>query len=173
MADDSTIPFPSPMTPAAGRAEVFVRYLDFYRETVLAKAAGLPEAELRSSRLPSGWTPLELLKHLRFVELRWLEWGFQGRDVAEPWGDRKDDRWHVDPSESLADLTAALRAQGVRTTAVITGNDLEAVGRPGPRWAGDDPAGLERICFHLLQEYARHAGHLDVVVELAGGPVGE
>ncbi|WP_430783481.1 DUF664 domain-containing protein [Actinoplanes sp. G11-F43] len=167
------IPFPSPMVPASGRAEVFVRYLDYYRETVIAKTAGLPEAELRSSRLPSGWTPLELLKHLRFVELRWLEWGFQGRPVDDPWGDRRDDRWFVDPSEQAADLAAALRAQGAHTTAVITGNDLGAAGRPGPRWDGADPADLERICFHLLQEYARHAGHLDIVTELAGGPVGE
>ncbi|GAA4929410.1 DUF664 domain-containing protein [Actinoplanes utahensis] len=169
----SAIPFPSPMTPAAGHAEVFVRYLDYYRETLLAKAAALPAAELRASRLPSGWTPLELLKHLRWVELRWLEWGFQGSAVEDPWGDRRDDRWHVEPAETLDDLAAALRAQGAHTTAVITGSDLTAAGRPGPRWAGAEPATLERICLHLIQEYARHAGHLDIVAELAGGPTGE
>ena len=167
------IDFPSPTGPAAGRADVFTRYLDFYRETLLEKTAALPEAERRSSRLPSGWTPLELLKHLRFVELRWIEWGFQGRDVGDPWGDRRDDRWHVGAAETLAELAAALRAQGAHTTAVITGTDLDAVGRPGPRWDGADPATLERICFHLVQEYARHLGHLDVVAEIAGGPTGE
>ena len=47
------------------------------------------------------------------------------------------------------------------------------MGQPGERWSGNDPATLERVLFHLLQEYARHIGHLDIVSELAGGPVGE
>ncbi|MBG0560250.1 mycothiol transferase [Actinoplanes aureus] len=168
-----TIEFPSPTDPAADRAEVFVRYLDYFRESLLAKVSALPEAELRSSRLASGWTPLELVKHLRWVELRWIEWGFQGRPVGDPWGDRRDDRWHVADSETVDELAAALRAQGVHTAAVITGTDLAAIGQPGPRWDGAPPPPLERICFHLVQEYARHLGHLDIVAELAGGPVGE
>ncbi|MGY4682759.1 mycothiol transferase [Micromonospora aurantiaca (nom. illeg.)] len=44
---------------------------------------------------------------------------------------------------------------------------------PGERWDGADPASLERVLFHLVQEYARHLGHLDIVAELAGGPTGE
>ena len=167
------MPFPSPMVPAAGHAEVFVGYLDFFRETVLSKVSALAEDELRRSRLPSGWTPLELLKHLRYVELRWIEWGFEGRDVGEPWGDRREDRWYVAPEETRDDLTAALRTQGAHTRAVICGTDLTAVGAPGPRWEGAPPAPLERILFHLVQEYARHLGHLDIVTELAGGPTGE
>jgi hypothetical protein len=43
------------------------------------------------------------------------------------------------------------------------------VGQPGDRWDGADPATLERVLFHLLQEYARHLGHLDIVTELATG----
>jgi uncharacterized damage-inducible protein DinB len=168
-----TLPFPSPMVPAAGHAELFVRYLDFFRDTVLSKVSALAEDELRRSRLPSGWTPLELLKHLRYVELRWIEWGFEGRDVGEPWGDRREDRWYVAPEETRDDLMAALRTQGAHTRAVITGTDLTAVGAPGPRWEGEPPAPLERVLFHLLQEYARHLGHLDIVTELAGGPTGE
>ncbi|MEU4427489.1 DUF664 domain-containing protein [Actinoplanes sp. NPDC024001] len=168
-----TIEFPSPTVPAADRSEVFVRYLDYFRESLLAKVASLPEPELRSSRLASGWTPLELVKHLRWVELRWIEWGFQGRAVPDPWGDRRDDRWHVPAGESLAELAEALRGQGAHTAAVISGCDLSEIGQPGPRWDGAAPPPLERICFHLLQEYARHLGHLDIVAELAGGPVGE
>jgi len=166
-------PFPSPTVPAGGRAEVFLRYLDFFRETTAAKASALPEDELRRSRLASGWTPMELLQHLRYVELRWIEWGFEGRDVGDPWGDRRDDRWHVAPDETLDDLVTALRAQGAHTRAVVESADLDAVGAPGPRWDGAAPPPLERVLFHLLQEYARHLGHLDIVAELAGGPVGE
>ncbi|RKN41446.1 DinB family protein [Micromonospora endolithica] len=168
-----SLTFPSPTLPADGRAEVFLRYLDFFRETVIAKVAALPEAEARRSRLPSAWTPLELVKHLRHVELRWIEWGFQGREVDQPWGDWRDGRWQVTPTETRAGLIAALRAQGAHTRAVVTAADLDAYGAPGPRWEGAAPASLERVLFHLVQEYARHTGHLDVVVEVAGGPVGE
>ncbi|MFI7595354.1 DinB family protein [Micromonospora sp. NPDC049359] len=167
------IAFPEPTAPAGSRTEVFLRYLDYFRESVVAKVSALDEAELRSSRLPSGWTPLELLTHLRHVERRWIEWGFQGRDVAEPWGDRRNDRWYVAPDETRDDLVAALRAQGAHTTDVVSAHDLAEIGAPGPRWDGADPASLERVLFHLVQEYARHLGHLDVVAELAGGPTGE
>jgi uncharacterized damage-inducible protein DinB len=168
-----TIPFPSPMVPASGQAEVFLRYLDFFRETVLSKVSALPDDELRRSRIPSGWTPLELLKHLRYVELRWIEWGFQGVEVEEPWGDQRGDRWYVTPDETRDVLVAALRAQGTHTAIVVASNELTTVGEPGPRWEDAPPAPLERVLFHLLQEYARHLGHLDIVAELAGGPVGE
>lgn len=167
------MPFPEPTIPAESRAEVFLRYLDYFRERVLAKTAALPEQELRSSRLPSGWTPLELVKHLRYVELRWIEWGFQGLDIEEPWGDQRDERWHVAPDETLDDLLAALRAQGERTRAAVAANDLSTVGVPGPHWEGADPPPLERVLFHLMQEYARHLGHLDIVAELAGVAVQE
>jgi hypothetical protein len=146
-----TEPFPEPTTPASSRTEVFLRYLDYFRARLAAKLTALPPADLTSSALPSGWTPLELLKHLRYVELRWLEWGFEGRrDVGDPWG-----------------------GQAARSRAVIESHDLSELGQPGPRWDGADPATLERILFHLLQEYARHLGHLDVVTELATGAAEE
>ncbi len=167
------MPFPSPMDPVASRSEVFLRYLDYFRSVLVGKLKGLRDAELRSSRLPSGWTPVELLKHLTFVELRWLEWGFEGRAVPEPWGDRKDDRWYVAPSETLDDLVTALHAQAATSRAIVEAHDLDEVGRPGERWDGAEPATLERVLFHLLHEYARHLGHLDIVRELADGRVGE
>jgi uncharacterized damage-inducible protein DinB len=167
------VPFPEPTTPAGSRAEVFLRYLDFFRSRLTAKLESLPEDDLRLSRLPSGWTPLELLKHLRYVELRWLEWGFEGRAFQDPWADRQGGRWHVGPDETLAGLLAGLTEQAARTRAIIEAHDLDEAGRPGDRWGGAQPATLERILFHLLQEYARHAGHLDVVVELATGRAGE
>jgi uncharacterized damage-inducible protein DinB len=166
-------PFPSPTVPAGSRAEVFLRYLDFFRSRVAAKVAALPGAELRHSRLPSGWTPLELVKHLRHVERRWLEWGFEGRDVADPWADSQDGRWDVGPDETAASLLAGLHEQAGRTRAIVEAHDLAEVGQPGERWDGADPATLERVLFHLLQEYARHVGHLDVVTELATSTTGE
>ncbi|WP_127502749.1 DUF664 domain-containing protein [Actinoplanes solisilvae] len=168
-----TLPFPSPTTPASGRAEIFLGYLEYFRETLLSKVSALPDDALRRSRLPSGWTPLELIKHLRYVELRWIEWGFEGIDIDKPWADRREDRWYVEPDETRDSLTSSLRAQGRHTASVVTSNDLETVGAPGPRWDGAAPPTLERVLFHLVQEYARHLGHLDIVAELADGPVGE
>ena len=167
------MPFPEATTPASSRTEVILRYLDFFRSRVTAMVEALPADELRHSRLPSGWTPLELVKHLRYVELRWLEWGFEGQEVGDPWGDRQADRWHVGPDETLASLLADLDEQAARSRAIIEAHDLEEVGKPGERWDGADPATLERVLFHLLQEYARHVGHLDIVTELATGSSGE
>lgn len=166
-------PFPSPTNPVPSRADVFLGYLDFFRSTLIAKVAALPDADARTSRLPSGWTPAELVKHVTFVELRWLDWGFLGNPFGDPWGDQRDDRWFVAPGETTGDLLAALRERGARTREIVESTGLDTVGRPGPRWDGDDPPTLERILFHLVQEYARHTGHLDIVAELAGGPLGE
>jgi uncharacterized damage-inducible protein DinB len=168
-----TVPFPEPTTPVPARAEVFLGYLDYFRSRLVSKLEALPAGELRRSRLPSGWTPIELLNHLAYVELRWLEWGFEGRGVPEPWADRRDGRWYVAPGETLEQLVEALCAQAARTRAVVESHDLADIGQPGERWDGADPASLERILFHLLQEYARHVGHLDIVSELAGGQTGE
>ena len=168
-----TVPFPAPTTPAASRAEVFLSYLDYYRARLVSKLQSLPALQMRTSRLPSGWTPLELLKHLRYVELRWLEWGFEGTAVTNPWGDEHDGRWHVADEETLTALAADLASQAERTRQIVMSHDLADLGRPGDRWDGADPAPLERVLFHVLQEYARHLGQLDIVTELAGGIVGE
>jgi hypothetical protein len=168
-----SVPFPEPTSPAASRAEVFLTYLDYFRSTLVSKLEGMPGGEVSRSRLPSGWTPAELLKHLTFVEMRWLEWGFEGQDVASPWGDTRDGRWYVGPGETFGELVAALRARAARTRAIVEAHDLAEIGKPGERWDGAEPASLERVLFHLLQEYARHIGHLDIVSELAGGPTGE
>ena len=170
----STVPFFSSTTePRASRAEVFLHYLEYFRSQLAVKLTGLPEVALRTSRLASGWTPIELLSHLIYVERRWLEWGFEGRDVGDPWADQRDGRWYVPDGITLDELLGGLDAQAGRTAAIVGAHGLADVGQPGERWSGNDPATLERVLFHVLQEYARHVGHGDIVSELAGGPVGE
>jgi uncharacterized damage-inducible protein DinB len=161
--------FPEPTDHRASRAAVFLGYLDFFREVAIEKVSGLPAHDTVSSRLPSGWTPVELLLHLRHVERRWLEWGFLGLDVGDPWADERDGRWHVPHGVRLVEVIDQLRRQGVRTQEIVGSHGLDERGRPGPRWNGAEPATLERVLFHLLQEYARHVGQLDVVVELTTG----
>jgi hypothetical protein len=58
----------------------------YYRSVLIGKFEGVPDAELRASRLPSGWTPLEMLKHLVFMEQRWLRWGFRAEQLSDPTG---------------------------------------------------------------------------------------
>ncbi|OFE18420.1 Mini-circle protein [Humibacillus sp. DSM 29435] len=171
-----SLPFPEPTRAASTRAEVLGRYLEYFRDQVVSRLEGIPQGRLSSSLLPSGWTPLELLNHLTHVERRWLEWGFEGRTVADPWADHRDHRdgrWHVADDETLATLLTAFRSQAARSDAVLAAHGLEEVGQPGERWNGKPPATLERVLLHLMQEYARHLGHLDIVAELCGGPVGE
>jgi hypothetical protein len=168
--------------PALGLSdptELLLAYLDRYRDVVERKLTGLSEADLRSSRLPSGWSPLELLQHLVFMERRWLVWAFLGEDVPSPWGDggphgSPGRRWHVAPETTLDHLVAALHDGGRRTREIATGAGLSDVARPGGRFR--DPAQaptLGWILCHVLEEYARHAGHLDIVRELIDGATGE
>ena len=164
--------FPEPRGGESDPARLFARYLEFYRETVLRKAAALAPEEQRTSRLRSGWSPLEMVSHLAHMERRWFVWGFLAEQVPDPWGEDRDDRWHVPDDLTLDDLAGMLRDVGRRTTDVLATRALDEVAPAGPRF-GDEPPTLSWICFHVLQEYARHAGHLDVAVELAGGPVGE
>lgn len=168
-----SIPFPEPTAPASSRADVFVGYLDYFRARVIDRINSLAEHEVRNSRLSSGWTPIELVQHLAFVELRWIEWGFEGRKFADPWGDEREGRWYVQSDSTREQVVARLTAQGDHTRRVIRTHNLTEQGKPGPRWNGAEPASLERVLFHLLQEYARHLGHLDIVAELAGAPTGE
>ena len=64
--------------------ELLLGYVEAYREAARRKVVELPESELYARRLPSGWTPLELLKHLTYMERRWFEWGFAGMAVSRP-----------------------------------------------------------------------------------------
>ena len=165
--------FPSPTGPALPREDVFLMYLDFFRERIIEKVLSLPLDALIVSVVPTDWTALELLRHLTFVEMRWLAWGFEGEAVDNPWGDHVGERWFVGPDDTRDSLIEQLRAQGTHSAAIVRRHDLDEFGQPGPRWAGDEPATLERVLFHLVQEYARHLGHLDIYCELVVGLEGE
>jgi Protein of unknown function (DUF664) len=165
--------FPDP-GPSHDVKALFLTYLDFYRETVAGKVSGLTEADVRSTCLPSGWSPIELVKHLIFMERRWLVWGFLGEDVVDPWGDDRDGRWHVESDESMGTLLAALREGGSRTRSIVEAAQLSTSSALGGRFGEDtERPSLAAILFHVLQEYARHTGHLDTVRELLDGQVGE
>lgn len=173
----STPPNPIDLrAPAAEEAETLVRYLDFLRSEVVTAVLSLDPARQRQSRLPSGWSPLELLSHLLHMERRWFSWGFAADPVERPWGDFdgadpaavEGARWHVPEGVDAAALVARLTDAAAATGAVLLGTPLEQRARTGGRFAGaDDAPTLRAIAFHVLHEYARHAGHLDISMELA------
>jgi uncharacterized damage-inducible protein DinB len=166
--------FLGPLDQVGDRSQVLLGYLDFFRSTVAEKVTGLSQADLRMSVLPSGWSPLDLVKHLVFMERRWLVWGFLGEPVDQPWGDNAEDgRWRVSQEESANSLLDALWAGGRRTREIVEGATLSEVAAVGGRFDAGETPQLERILLHVLQEYARHCGHLDVVRELIDGVVGE
>jgi uncharacterized damage-inducible protein DinB len=146
-------------------------YLSYYRETLVEGVLQLSADEQRRARLPSGWTPIELLTHVIHMEQRWLHWRFLGLAVEEPYGDWHDgdheSRWEVADDVTAEQLAVRLREVGALTSQLLREHDL---GDHVAAYHGAEHPDLDLrwICFHVLQEYARHAGHLDIVTELSG-----
>ena len=160
-------------------AERWAAYLDWVREDLIEGILSLPPHEQRRSRLPSEWSPIELLSHLLHMEERWFIWGFLGEPVANPWGDwnvpepwrtngaedGSEARWVVEDQVTAEQLAMQLRVVGDRTRSVLRDHSLGTSALTGGRFT-EDPPTLEWICFHVLAEYARHAGQFDIVAEL-------
>jgi uncharacterized damage-inducible protein DinB len=170
-----SVPYPEASGDTADPAVLLERLLDYYRATVVERVRALDARGRRTSLVPSGWTPVEMLSHLVHMERRWFSWGFLGEAVDAPWGDFETadrERWHVPDDVTVDDLAARLDEVAAATTALLRSTPPTTLGATTGRFRTDPPT-LAAIGFHVLQEYARHAGHLDVVVELAGGPTGD
>jgi hypothetical protein len=161
--------------------ELLASYLDFYRAAVLRKVSGLTETQLRKSLLPSGWNPLGLVNHLAHVERRWMQWGFLGEQITAPFGDENPGTelrgprvWVAPPDRTTAEVIAFYVTACDRSRAIAAGAALGDRAAHSRRFRDPDhPPVLGWILFHLLQEYARHVGHLDIVRELTDGALGE
>jgi uncharacterized damage-inducible protein DinB len=167
-------PIDEPGTDAFDARELLLGYLDWYRAALSRKLTGLSDDQLRTPVEPMGWSPLGLVQHLGWVERRWLRWGFAAEDVVPypPGGD--DAEWTVAADTPTARVLTAYRAEVTAATALARAAALSDRARLGGRFT--TPAqvpSLGQILFHLLQEYARHAGHLDIARELLDGTTGE
>lgn len=137
------------------------------RAHVLDSLDGLDDDALRRVVLPSGWTPLGLVRHLTVDDERfWFTTVIAGRGDPEP-----VDGWQVGPEESAAAVIAAYRAECERSDAVIASLPLDApLGWwPDGLFGNYRPADLLAVLNHMITETALHAGHLDVVRELIDG----
>jgi len=163
-------PLDGPPVGESDPRELLLGYLDWYRDALMRKLDGLSDMQLRTPVGPLGWSPLGFVKHLGWVERRWLRWGFAAETVTpEPPGGR-DAEFVVEPDEDAASVLTAYRDEVARAAALIAGAELADQARVGGRFSTAEQApSLARILFHLLQEYARHVGQLDIARELIDG----
>ena len=169
----TTTPFPEPASTPDLRG-LLLDYLDFFRGVVSARLVGLTDEELRASVVPTGWTPSALVNHLVNVERRWLQWGFLGEPIESPWQDSAPGGGWVVPDISSAGLAALLDETATRTRSIVEAHGLTDTAAVGGRFRDRASAPqLQWVLLHLIQEYARHAGHLDIARELIDGRTGE
>lgn len=161
-----------PMT--GSERAVLDHWLDLYRDTVMIKLAGLDAEQLcRRSVPPSAMSLIGVVRHLTEVEAYWLRVVLLGEEGVpdyyclpqSPDGDFDD----VDPADAVRDV-AAYQSEIDRTRAAAEGwTDLAAPVRGLRRGR---PVNLRWILVHLIEEYARHLGHLDLLRETVDGRTG-
>jgi catechol 2,3-dioxygenase-like lactoylglutathione lyase family enzyme len=166
---------PYPATRTTDELTGLVEMLDWYRVGVEAKVAGLDDHLATARPLPSPTSIAGLVKHLALVEDSWFHIRFAGLPEPADWAEADFDvdpdwEFHTALDEPLADQVTRYRAACERSRAAIVGHDLDdravAPGRGGP-------FNLRFALTHMLEETARHLGHLDVLRELLDGATGE
>ena len=144
-------------------------FLQHQRDLVAWKVAGASDEVLRSVATPSGLTVHGLVRHLEHVERWWVRDVFAGQDgLAYAWTDEDPDgELHVPAETSMAQLLEDYAAESALCDAVVAAApSLDAVSSRRAfclRW----------VLWHLVEETARHLGHLDLLREQADGAVGE
>ncbi len=145
-------------------------FLDFLRATVETKVTGLDfEKAFEAVVPPSKLTPAGVVKHLTGVERFWLSIDFAGADLPWPWTEADPHgNFAPTPGDTLASTVADYQFECERSRRAIEGSGL------------DDPARGEGMTFtlrwaltHMIEETARHCGHLDLMRERIDGHTGE
>ncbi|GAA0906241.1 DinB family protein [Virgisporangium aurantiacum] len=158
--------------PLDERAALIDR-LRFQRQTVRKKAEGLSEADAHRAFLPSPlMTVAGLVSHLRWNEHSWFEVSLLGLPNRGPWTEdgHPDVEMMVD-DVPLARLLDEYDEQCARSNEIVAGLPLDTVERSAPD--GERACSLRWILLHMIEETARHNGHLDILRELADGVTGE
>ncbi|MDP4331896.1 DUF664 domain-containing protein [Curtobacterium sp. A7_M15] len=139
------------------------------RRRVLSTLDGLPEPALTRSTVPSGWSPLGMVRHLTFdVERFWFRGVASGEELDLP---TDDEVWHPTPCPGARHVIDEYEAAAASSDHVIETTPLDAL--PPARalslypWAPNRSL-LETVA-HVITETATHAGHLDVSRELVDG----
>ncbi|MFE5817500.1 DinB family protein [Streptomyces sp. NPDC056479] len=148
-------------------------WLDFHRATLELKCAGLDDAQLRLTPAePSELTLLGLVQHLAECERNWFQRVMGGRDVPPVYGAENPSGYVLEPGRGVGEALDAWRREIARGREVCAGRSLESVGliTDGPM-AGVE-VGLRWVLIHMIEEYARHNGHADILRERIDGVTG-
>jgi uncharacterized damage-inducible protein DinB len=170
-----------PEPPLAGdEITTLVGFLEYQRATLAWKCGGVDAAGLRAKVAASSMTLGGLLKHMAFVEDLWFSRWLHGRDRAAPW-DTVD--WEADPdwdwdsaAEDTPEQLAALWGDAVGRSRILLGEALAEGGLEQPArrtWPDGRAPSLRWIMAHMIEEYARHNGHADLLRESVDGATGE
>ncbi len=148
---------------------VQTRFLDFLRATAVQKITGLTREQAAATPLPSSprTSALGVLKHLTAVERWWLVIEAGGSDEPSLWPGSPDPSWDLTPEDDVTTVVAAYRAERERAAAALAGL------APEDRTRRSGEFTVRWVLAHVVQETARHVGHLDALRELADGSVGE
>ncbi len=153
-----------------GEWETLTVLLDFLRATVVTKVAGLTDEQAaRAAVAPSTLTPASLVKHLTGVERHWFSIEFAGDDLPAPWtSDDPHGSFRLSAADTLEAVVEGYRAECERSRAAVDGASLNdhAQGR-------DVGFTLRYAIAHMIEETARHCGHLDLLREAIDGTTGE
>lgn len=165
---------------AGGEAETLLGFLDFHRATLEWKCTGLDADGLRASVAVSTMTLGGMLKHLAYVESHWFSRILHGLDLGDPWDAvdwtaDPDWDWHSAASDTPDELfglwrDTVARSRTLTEEALATGG-LDRLGKRTLR-DGRTPS-LRWIVVHMIEEYARHNGHADLIREAIDGATGE
>jgi hypothetical protein len=154
--------------------------LERNRRTFAWKCGGLDAAGLRATTAASTMTLGGLVKHLALVEADWFAVKLRGERLGEPWesGDWEGDddwEWTSAAQDTPAELYALWNTAVARSRACVAA----ALAEGGPdqpsrhTWADGRTPNLRRVVADMIEEYARHTGHADLLRESVDGLVGE
>jgi hypothetical protein len=147
-------------------------WLDFYRGTLLEKCDGLNAAQLKERPVATSLLSLlGMVRHLTFVEQVWFETTFSDKDVVEYYkteGDRDADFKDLDDTSVEEVFDLYVHATNTSRSLSI-GHDLDEMAKRPRRGREVD---LRWIYIHVIEEYARHCGHADIIRELVDGATG-
>jgi uncharacterized damage-inducible protein DinB len=165
---------------AADETATLLGFLEYQRATLAWKCAGLDAAGLRATVGASSITLGGLLKHLAYVEGDWFSRWLHGRDRQPPWDtvDWKADpdwEWHSAAEDSPEQLHTLWQDAVARSRSLVAEALADSgLERPARRtWPGGEAPSLRWILVHLVEEYARHNGHADLLRESVDGLTGE
>ncbi|MGW1818938.1 DinB family protein [Streptomyces sp. NPDC002125] len=162
--------------PAVDAAErqMLEGWLDYHRATLAMKCEGLTDAQLREASVPpSEFTLLGLVRHLAENERGWFREVLAGEELPPVYGtdEDPDKEFHVTEADTWEEARTTWQAEieAARANAAKVELDGLSVGT-GRRGT---PFSLRWIYTHMIEEYARHNGHADLVRERIDGATGE